>query len=220
PAGRPARGEPAPERAPRGHGSRPSRRLGRERLRERHHRVRGRPLAPVREERLQARAHGDVAAAMAGLRGLTSIARMAGALPEMETARLAVRLARPGMESAMARFLQENFEGHLDRWSPPCTPSFFTASFWRERLAIAVEEYHAGRSARFVMQDKGPPDGPILGTCNYTNIVRGPFQACHLGYQIARARQGQGLMTEALRATNAFAFAELRLHRIMANYRP
>jgi ribosomal-protein-alanine N-acetyltransferase len=157
---------------------------------------------------------------MAGLRGLSAIARMAGALPEIETARLAVRLARPGMETAMARFLQDNFEGHLDRWSPPCTPSFFTASFWRERLAIAVEEYHAGRSARFVLQDKGPADGPILGTCNYTNIVRGPFQACHLGYQIARAREGQGLMTEALRATNAFAFAELRLHRIMANYRP
>ena len=27
-------------------------------------------------------------------------------------------------------------------------------------------------------------------------------------------------MAEALRATNAFAFRELRLHRIMANYRP
>lgn len=157
---------------------------------------------------------------MAGVRGLTPIARMTGALPEIETERLAVRLARPGMEVAMARFLEDNFEGHLDRWSPPCTPSFFTVSFWGERLAIAVEEYHAGRSARFVLQDKGPADGPILGTCNYTNVVRGPFQACHLGYQIARTHQGRGLMTEALRATNAFAFAELRLHRIMANYRP
>ena len=157
---------------------------------------------------------------MAGVRGLTPIARMTGALPEIETERLAVRLARPGMEVAMARFLEDNFEGHLDRWSPPCAPSFFTVSFWRERLAIAVEEYHAGRSARFVLQDKGPADGPILGTCNYTNVVRGPFQACHLGYQIARTHQGRGLMTEALRATNAFAFAELRLHRIMANYRP
>lgn len=157
---------------------------------------------------------------MAGVRGLTALARMAGALPELETQRLTVRLARPGMESAMARFLSENFEGHLDRWSPPCAPPFFTVAFWRERLAIAVEEYQAGRSARFVLQDKGPPDGPILGTCNYTNIVRGPFQACHLGYQIARSHEGRGLMTEALRATNAFAFGTLRLHRIMANHRP
>jgi ribosomal-protein-alanine N-acetyltransferase len=82
---------------------------------------------------------------------------------------------------------------------------------------------------RFVLQLRGPDRSraapadvatPIIGTCNYTNIVRGPFQACHLGYQIARQWEGQGLMAEALRATNAFAFDTLRLHRIMANYRP
>ena len=145
---------------------------------------------------------------------------MEAGLPELQTARLALRLARPGMEDAMARFLEENFAGHLDRWSPPAAPAFFTTAFWRERLGIAVEEFRMGRAARFVLQPKGPVDGPIIGTCNYTNIVRGPFQACHLGYQIARASEGQGLMMEALRATNAFAFEALRLHRIMANYRP
>ena len=145
---------------------------------------------------------------------------MAAALPELATARLVVRLARPGMQAAMARFLAENFAGHLDRWSPPAAAAFFTESFWRDRLAIAVEEFHAGRAARFVLQAPGPESGPVIGTCNYTNIVRGPFLACHLGYQIARAYEGQGLMSEALRAANGFAFRELRLHRIMANYRP
>jgi ribosomal-protein-alanine N-acetyltransferase len=157
---------------------------------------------------------------MAGVRRLSAAVPMQSPLPELETERLAVRLARPGMEAAMARFLEENFAGHLDRWSPPATPAFFTAAFWRERLAIAVEEYESGRAARFVLQPRGAAEGPIVGTCNYTNIVRGPFQACHLGYQIARSHEGRGLMTEALRATNAFTFATLRLHRIMANYRP
>jgi ribosomal-protein-alanine N-acetyltransferase len=141
-------------------------------------------------------------------------------LPELHTPRLVVRLARPGMQAALARFLADNFEGHLDRWSPPATSAFFTEAFWRERLAIAVEEYHAGRAARFVLQAQGPESGDIVGTCNYTNIVRGPFLACHLGYQIARSHEGRGLMSEALRATNEFVFRELRLHRIMANYRP
>ncbi len=145
---------------------------------------------------------------------------MATLLPDLETERLALRLARPGMEVAMARFLAENFPGHLDRWSPPAAPAFFTAGFWRERLALAVDEFHAGRGVRFVLQPKGGPGGPILGTINYTNIVRGPFQACHLGYQIARTHEGQGLMGEALRATNAYVFGTLRLHRIMANHRP
>jgi ribosomal-protein-alanine N-acetyltransferase len=145
---------------------------------------------------------------------------VAPALPELHTVRLAVRLARPGMQAAMARFLSENFESHLDRWSPPATTAFFTEDFWRDRLAIAVEEYHAGRAARFVLQSEGSESSPILGTCNYTNIVRGPFLACHLGYQIAHSHEGQGLMSEALRATNEFVFRALRLHRIMANYRP
>ncbi|HUL97392.1 MAG TPA: GNAT family N-acetyltransferase [Usitatibacter sp.] len=143
----------------------------------------------------------------------------AAPLPDLRTARLNVRLARPGMQQAMAGFLRENFEGHLDRWSPPAAPAFFTESFWRERLAGALEEFNSGRAVRFVMQP-GAADGPIVGTCNYTNIVRGPFLACYLGYQVARSHEGRGFMAEALRATNAYMFDGLRLHRIMANYRP
>jgi [ribosomal protein S5]-alanine N-acetyltransferase len=163
---------------------------------------------------------------VAHLRSLSGGAACAEALPRLDTARLAVRLARPGMEAALARFLRENYRGHLEHWSPPAAPNFFTDGFWRERLAVAVEEFHAGRAARFVLQVRDDAAAPpaesaaIIGTCNYTHIVRGPFLACNLGYQIARAEQGRGLMTEALRATNAFMFDRLRMHRIMASYRP
>ena len=142
-------------------------------------------------------------------------------IPELETERLTVRLARPGMQASMARFLSENFPGHLDRWSPPVTADFFTEAFWAERLGYAVDDYGADRAARFVLQPRGVGHGgPIIGTCNYTNIVRGAFHACHLGYQVARDHEGRGLMAEALRATNGFMFDSMRLHRIMANFRP
>ena len=160
---------------------------------------------------------------MAGFLRLSPAFRVGGPVPELGTERLVVRLARPGMQAAMARFLGENFAGHLDRWSPPATSSFFTEAFWSERLALAVEEYHAGRSARFVLQERAADTSlaaPILGTCNYTNVVRGPFLACNLGYQVARSHEGRGLMAEALRATNSFVFGAFKLHRIMANYRP
>jgi ribosomal-protein-alanine N-acetyltransferase len=142
-------------------------------------------------------------------------------LPELHTERLAVRLARPGMQAQMARFLEENFAGHLDRWSPPVVAEFFTEGFWAERLALAVDDFGADRAVRFVLQPStADKHGPIIGTCNYTNIVRGAFHACHLGYQVARSHEGQGLMAEALRAANAFMFDAMRLHRIMANFRP
>lgn len=120
----------------------------------------------------------------------------------------------------MARFLSQNFSGHLDRWSPPVVAEYFTERFWAERLAICTEDFAADRAARFVLQPRGGAEGPILGTCNYTNIVRGAFHACHLGYQVARDHEGQGLMAEALRATNDYMFGTMRLHRIMANFRP
>ena len=78
-------------------------------------------------------------------------------LPELETERLTVRLARPGMQAAMARFLEENYPGHLDRWSPPPVAGFFTEAFWAERLAISVEEFQADRSVRFVLQAARKP---------------------------------------------------------------
>jgi ribosomal-protein-alanine N-acetyltransferase len=141
-------------------------------------------------------------------------------LPELHTERLVVALARPGMHAAMVRFLERNFASHLAPWSPPADPAFFTEPVWRERLALSVEEFQSGRAARFVLREKDDHAGDIIGACNYTNIVRGAFHACHLGYQIARAHEGLGLMTEALRAANAYMFDSMRLHRIMANYRP
>jgi ribosomal-protein-alanine N-acetyltransferase len=141
-------------------------------------------------------------------------------LPELRTERLVVALARPGMHGAMAGFLERNFASHLAPWSPPVEPSFFTEGYWRERLALSVDDFHADRAARFVILDKEGASGDIIGTCSYTNIVRGAFHACHLGYQVARSHEGRGLMSEALRAANAYMFDTMRLHRIMANYRP
>jgi ribosomal-protein-alanine N-acetyltransferase len=165
---------------------------------------------------------------MAGVRRLNagvSAPRAGAALAQVATERLVLRVARPGMERAMADFLTLNFPGHLDRWSPPVGKGFFSEAFWHEKLRLAVEEFHADRAVRMVLQPRlrgmeTALDAPIIGTCNYTNILRGPFQACHLGYQVALAQQGKGLMQEALRAGNRFMFEERRLHRIMANHRP
>ena len=124
------------------------------------------------------------------------------------------------MAPAMARFHADNWNGHLDRWSPPPAPGLFEAPYWEDRLDRAPFEWESGSAARFVLQDPGAEGGQVLGTANLTNVIRGPFQACFLGYQIARDRQGQGLMREALEAIVAFAFGPMKLHRIQANYIP
>jgi ribosomal-protein-alanine N-acetyltransferase len=59
-----------------------------------------------------------------------------------------------------------------------------------------------------------------VGDCAFTNIVRGPFQACHLGYKLDQKFVGRGLMREGLTSAIDHAFHALKLHRIMANYQP
>ncbi|MDA0789556.1 MAG: ribosomal protein S5-alanine N-acetyltransferase [Proteobacteria bacterium] len=138
-------------------------------------------------------------------------------LPRLATERLILKLLEPSDASLMARFRREN-KDHLTRWEPTRPLEFYTDGFWQMQLRVAIREFRSGSSVCLVMMDSVEQE--VLGVCNYTNIVRGTFQSCHLGYALAGRHQGQGLMHEALMASNQFIFDQLELHRIMANYMP
>lgn len=138
----------------------------------------------------------------------------------LETERLRLEIARPGHEAALARFFADNFESHLARWSPPPPPGGHSLAWWAERLPEFTTEFDRGLSARWIAFPRGDAGTQVVATANVTQIVRGPFQAAFLGYQVDRRHEGLGLMTEALRAVVAHAFGELRLHRLMANHVP
>lgn len=86
----------------------------------------------------------------------------------------------------------------------------------RQRLKAETTLWHNDRSYRFY----GLLDGELILDVSLSNLVRGVFQAAHLGYKIAETHSGQGLMTEAVGTVVNHAFTRLRLHRIMANYQP
>jgi ribosomal-protein-alanine N-acetyltransferase len=140
-------------------------------------------------------------------------------LPELRTERLALRHSRPGMEEAMVDFLVANEAGHFDRWGPPASPAFFTCAFWAGKLQQEIDEFRRDIAVRFVLQHRAD-DSRIIGSISYSQVFRGAFQACYLGYRIARDCEGKGLMREALRAANGYMFAGRRIHRIMANHIP
>lgn len=82
------------------------------------------------------------------------------------------------------------------------------------------QEFEDGRSIRFLLIPKEHQEGEIIGFCNFTQIFRGPFQACYLGYHIDGAHERKGLMSEAIQKAVEYMFEEQNLHRIMANYMP
>ena len=138
-------------------------------------------------------------------------------LPRLCTERLVCRLLEPHEATLMCSFRREN-KTHLEKWEPLRKPAFFTESFWQAQLRVQLRDFREGVSTNFCILDRD--EVSIVGVCNYTNIVRGTFQSCQLGYAVSKRHEGQGLMEEALRQTNDFVFSELGLHRIMAAYLP
>ena len=63
-------------------------------------------------------------------------------------------------------------------------------------------------------------DEAPIAVVNFTQIFRGSFQACYLGFKISHQYQGQGFMQEAIAAAMEYMFVEKGIHRIMANYMP
>jgi ribosomal-protein-alanine N-acetyltransferase len=131
--------------------------------------------------------------------------------------RVRTYLPPPTAAKAVLKYHWENRE-HLAPWSPPSPPGYYSEEFWKHRLAANRAEYVEDRSLRLMMSFADGDD--IIGSVAFTEIRRGPSQACHLGYGIAQAHEGKGLMAEALEAAIAFVFSRLAIHRIEAAYVP
>ena len=128
-----------------------------------------------------------------------------------------LRLGKPGDEALMSRFYLQN-QAHLEPWEPRKDEGFHSKAAWTQRLEDRRQEFAAGRSAHFVSVEND--QSAVVATCSLTNIVRGPFQAANMGYSVDKAYEGRGLMKELCVFVIGFAFDELGLNRVMANYMP
>ena len=139
--------------------------------------------------------------------------------PVLSTERLQLQIPGPELAEAMLLYVDRNRE-HLARWEPERPPGFYRRDYWAKTLDENRANFVQGKNARFVLTKSTGPPGPIIGSANLNEIVRGCFQACYLGYSLDHEHQGQGFMTEALERLIGFAFEDLELHRLMANYQP
>ena len=136
-------------------------------------------------------------------------------ISQITTARIHIIL--PGMDHAplLQQYYQSN-GNHLAPWEPARAANFYDLPTIEQRLQENRQLAQEDRGYALVLLNL--PRTEIIGVCNFNNIVRGVFQACHLGYSVSALHQGQGLMFEALQALLPWAFDELDLHRVMANY--
>jgi [ribosomal protein S5]-alanine N-acetyltransferase len=140
--------------------------------------------------------------------------------PPVEVLTRRLRLLLPDEDRApeVLRYFADNRD-HLERWAPVPPDDFYTLGYWRRRLRRGWQELEEDRSLRLYIYYMDQP-GRVIGTAGFTDIVRGVLQQCNLGYGLAAAEQGKGVMTEALAGAIPVVFEELALHRIAAGYIP
>ncbi len=136
---------------------------------------------------------------------------------KLETSRLLLCQTTPDDATDVLYYSLTN-RAHLQPWEPERSDDFFTLAAARSRLEGMQQQMVAGSALHWMIRDKD--NHAVVGQCGFSNIVRGPFQACHLGFSAAAAAQGRGYMQEALECAIAFVFEHYGLHRVMANYRP
>lgn len=139
-------------------------------------------------------------------------------LPCIDTPRCVLTLLRPDNAGLLIAYKEKN-RLHLAPWEPAADPQHASLTdSCRQAAQRSVQGYEDGTALQFIAIDRASQR--MVAGCNFSNIVRGPLQACHLGYSVDQDRQGQGLMREVAEAGIRHMFDSVGLHRIMANHMP
>lgn len=138
--------------------------------------------------------------------------------PTLETARCLLMLLQPEHAHLLLAYQHRN-AAHLAPWEPARNADDSTLLNTCQGAAErSAQRYADGAAVQFIAIER--QSQTMVAACNFTNIVRGAFQACHLGYSVDQDWQGQGLMREVLQAGMDYMFGTVGLHRVMANHMP
>jgi ribosomal-protein-alanine N-acetyltransferase len=125
------------------------------------------------------------------------------------------RLITIGDAKRLSEYYLDNLD-HFKRWEPIKTRSFHLYAEWQKRIVEYLSSQERGDAAYFVATS----GNEIVAHCSLTQIYRGAFQACYMGYGVSHKFEGRGVAYSLCEFVISYAFKELSLHRIMANYMP
>ena len=137
-----------------------------------------------------------------------------------ETPRLLLRSVNESATPEILAYLKRN-ETFLEPWEIKRDASYFTLEHQQTLLTDEAAKMAQGSFCKvWIYLKEGEGEGHVIGSAALSNIVRGAFQSCHLGYKLDEQQQSKGYMTEALQALIRYTFEDLKLHRIEANIIP
>lgn len=137
---------------------------------------------------------------------------------EFETERLYIKVPHSASAQSILDFYLRN-DSFLKEWEPVRDRNFFSLPYHEEQLLKERAAYKNQSSARFWLFKKECPDKTI-GSVAFSNIVKGAFLSCFLGYKCDKDEINKGYITEAAKIGIAVMFGDFGLHRIEANIIP
>lgn len=132
------------------------------------------------------------------------------------------RLELKTLDASAAQLVLEYYirnAAFLEEWEPSRGAEFYTKEYHQKLLDDELAMMEAGSFFRLWLFKKGE-ENRVIGSVAFSNIVRGVFLSCYLGYKLDGEEINRGYITEALRKAIEVIFDEYGLHRIEANILP
>ncbi|WP_313152298.1 GNAT family N-acetyltransferase [Lacrimispora sp.] len=107
----------------------------------------------------------------------------------------------------------------IEEWEPVRSEEFYSKEYHEEQLENDLSLIENKSLLRLWIYKKNE-ESQIIGSIGFSNIIRGVFLSCYLGYKLDKDEINQGYMTEAIKKGIDLVFNDYGLHRIEANVMP
>lgn len=134
------------------------------------------------------------------------------------TNRLSLNILHPSMAGMVLDFYVKN-RFFLEPHEPARTKSFYTFEYQRSNLSCEYNAFIRQSYIRYWISLNSCPD-KLIGTVCFSNILKGAFASCMIGYKLGKEYCGKGYMQEALTKLIPIICKELSIHRIEAMVMP
>lgn len=133
------------------------------------------------------------------------------------TDRLVLKTANEINVEDMLDYYRENRQ-HLGPYEPTRDDTFYT--FREQSIQLAYDQDNLRNEMGLKLYLSKPGMNRIIGILNFSQIIKGAFCSCYVGYGLDARYTGQGYMHEALKLGIQIMFKEYGLHRIEGNVMP
>ncbi|WP_041701787.1 GNAT family N-acetyltransferase [Gottschalkia acidurici] len=135
-----------------------------------------------------------------------------------ETERLELKVLDESYGELVLDYYERNRE-FLREWEPERKEIFYSLNLQKNQLSRDLKDIKDYKLLRLWIFKKNDYNR-VIGNIAFSNIIRGVFLSCNLGYKLDKDETNNGYITEAINKGIEIIFNEYGLHRIEANIMP